>query len=193
MSNKENRRFQRVSLKLPATVAINAGEEIPAELINISPGDMALMVDVDVIQGDAVVVSIDGLDIIEGTVARNFPDGFAVSFRLSKGRRTKLIERIMVLANPNFADGLKDRRNTPRHRDMRSRTVCRLSDGTSLFVKIMDKSVDGVAVEASRQPPVGSVIHIGRQRGIVMRHSPGGFIVVYDKKAATPKRMLRAV
>jgi len=193
MSKRDARRYRRISLNLPAQIIVNTVDEYDGTLLNISPGDMAVIADTKAVPGDAVVVRIKGLDVIEGTVARTFPDGFAVSFLLSKKRRTLLTERLMLQTNPNFTAGLEDRRTTPRHRDSSSRTVCRLEDGTALYVKILDVSVDGVSVDAPRRPAVGSVIHIGRQRGVIGRHTPRGFVVFYETTQSNEQPILRAV
>ena len=200
MFKNDARRYQRISLNLPARIVINAVDEYEGRLLNISPGDMALICSAQVVIGDAAVVHIDGLDVIESTVARTFPDGFATSFLLSKRRRNLLTEQLMLRANPDFAEGLGDRRSTLRHRDNSARTVCRLADGSSLFVTIVDTSVNGVSVDARRRPPIGSPIHVGRRRGVIVRHSPRGFVVVYEagqsetETAEEPsKPVLRAV
>lgn len=195
MFKTDARRYRRISLNLPARITVNATDEYEGRLLNISPGDMALICSAKVVVGDVAVVSIEGLDVIESTVARVFPDGFATSFLLSKGRRALLIEQLMLRANPDFAEGLGDRRASPRHRVGAARTVCRLADGTSLFVKIVDTSVNGVAVDAPRRPPIGSTIHVGRRRGVVMRHTARGFVVVYDKptEQTGEDKILRAV
>lgn len=184
MFKRDQRRYQRISLSLPARIVINAVDEYEGRLVNISPGDMALISDARVVVGDAAVITIDGLDVIESTVARTFPDGFATSFLLSKRRRALLTEQLMVRANPDFAEGLCDRRSSPRHRAGNQRTMCRLADGASLIVKIVDTSVKGVSVDSPRRPPVGSAIHIGRHKGIVARHTPRGFVVVYETTPA---------
>ena len=197
MFKSDARRYRRMSLNLPARIVVNAVDEYQGRLLNISPGDMALITDAKVVIGDAAVITIEGLDVIETTVARTFPDGFAVSFLLSKRRRALLTEQLMLRANPEFADGLGDRRTSPRHRDQIVRTSCRLADGTTLFVKIVDKSVNGVSIDASRRPPVGSPIHVGRRRGVIVRHTPRGFVVVYEVVAADtaeqPQQTQRAV
>lgn len=184
MFKTDSRRYQRISLNLPARIVINAVDEYEGRLLNISPGDMAVISAARTVVGDAAVISIEGLDVIESTVARKFPDGFAVSFILSKRRRSLLTEQLMLRANPEFADGLADRRTTLRHRDNGTRTVCRLADGSSLLVKIVDTSVNGVSVDAPRRPPVGAPIHVGRRRGVIVRHTPRGFVVVYEAAAA---------
>lgn len=193
MAKNDERRFRRVSLSLPAQITINAVDEYEARLVNISPGGMALMANTRARVGDAVVARIKDLDVIEGTVARVFPDGFGVSFRLSQRRRALLTEKLILLTNASFAEGLVDRRRSPRHASSDARTICRLSDGTSLYVKIVNMSVDGVAVDAPRRPPLGSEIHVGRQRGVVARHTPRGFVIVYEHKAPARQPFLQAV
>ncbi|MEL7491514.1 MAG: PilZ domain-containing protein [Pseudomonadota bacterium] len=193
MLKKELRRYRRIALDLTARVTINAIDEYDARLINISPGDMAIKIDAPAIPGDAVVVAIDGLDILEGRVARTFPDGIAVSFMLSRKRRLLLTEQLMLRSNRQFSEGLGDRRNALRHNEHDKRMVCRLPDGTSLFVKIIDQSVDGIAVDAPRKPPVGTSIHVGRARGVVTRHTPRGFVVVRETEAENEDQKLRVV
>lgn len=193
MVKSDARRYRRISLNLPASITVNASEEYDGHLLNISPGDFAVISEAKVVEGDAVVIRITGLDEIEATVARLLPDGFAASFRLSKGRRTKLTEQLMLRVNEEFKDGLEDRRTTLRHRAGPTRASCRLADGASLFVKIIESSVDGASVEAPRRPPIGSEIHVGRRRGVVIRHTPRGFVVVYEAGEENANKVLRAV
>ncbi len=193
MVKTDARRYRRISLNLPTQITVNTVDEYDGRLLNISPGDLAVVSDATVVPGDAVVLRIKGLDVLEGTVARLLPDGFAVSFLLSKRRRAQLTEQLMLRANEQYNEGLGDRRNAVRHRGAPSRTVCRLADGASLYVKIIDSSVDGVAVDAPRRPAIGSTIHVGRRRGVVIRHTPRGFVVVYDADEQTAKPALRAV
>ncbi len=199
MNKSEQRRFRRIPLDLPARIIVNGIDEHDGRLINISPGDLSVQVGARVIKGDAAVVYVSGLDVIEGRIVRTFPDGFALSFILSRRRRALLTEQLMLRANPAFAAGLSDRRTAPRHPAAEQRMVCRLPDGGSLFVRVLDQSVDGVAVESPRKPAVGSSIHVGRQRAIVVRHTSRGFVAIYEASAvdkdgaAKPQAKLRAV
>ncbi len=181
IAKSEQRRFRRIPLDLPARVIVNGIDEYDGRLVNISPGDLAVQVAANVVTGDAAVLYISGLDVIEGRVARTFPDGFALSFLLSRRRRTLLTEQLMLRANPNFSAGLADRRSAPRHPSPEQRMVCRLPGGGSLFVRVLDQSVDGVSVEAPKKPAVGSAIHVGRQRAVVLRHTPRGFVAVFER------------
>ena len=192
MSKRELRRYRRIVLDLPARVTINAIDEYEGRVINMSPGDLALKIDADVQLGDAVIVAVQGIDIVNGRVARLYPDGCAVSFLLSGKRKRVLTEQLMMKVNASFTDDLHDRRSTPRHSEGDKRMVCRMPDGSSLFVKILDRSVDGISVESAKKPAIGAPIHVGRLRGVVVRHTPRGFVVVHEKKAPSEKH-LRAV
>ena len=193
MAKADARRYRRISLDLPASITVNATDEYEGRLLNISPGNLAVISNAKVVEGDAVILRIKGLDEIEATVMRVLPDGFAAAFLLSRRRRVKLTEQLMLRANEQYKDGLEDRRGALRHRGAPSRAACRLADGASLFVKILDTSLDGVSVEAPRRPPIGSEIHVGRRRGVVIRHTPRGFVVVYDAQDSGEDTILRAV
>ncbi len=199
MNKAEQRRFRRIPLDLPARIIVNGIDEYDGRLVNISPGDMSLKVAAKAMKGDAAVIYVSGLDVIEGRIVRTFPDGFALSFLLSRRRRALLAEQLLMRANPGFSAGLSDRRSAPRHPTAEQRMVCRLADGGSLYVRVLDQSVDGVSVESPRKPAVGAAIHVGRQRAIVVRHTPRGFVAIYERSvasaepAATPAPKLRAV
>lgn len=193
MAKKDTRRYRRIGLNLPVQISVNTVDEYEGRLVNMSPGDLAVVADTRAIVGDAVVLRIKGLDVIEGTVARMLPDGFAVSFLLSKRRRAQITEQLMLRANAMYNHGLEDRRGAPRHNPKPARTVCRLADGAALYVKLLENSVDGVSLEASRRPPIGSHIHVGRKTGVVIRHTPRGFVVVYENRDSAQKPALRAV
>ncbi len=187
LKKSEQRRYRRIALDLPARVIVNGIDEYTGRLVNISPGDLAVKLDASVVIGDAAIVYISGLDMFEGRIARVLPDGFALSFRLSRARRALLTENLMLKMNPNFSNGLSDRRTAPRHRQNGERLICRLPDGGSLFVRALDQSVDGIAVESQRRPVVGSEIHIGRLRAVIVRHTPRGFVAVYEHNAEEAK------
>ena len=194
MAKTDARRYRRISLDLPASITVNATDDYEGRLLNISPGNLAIISAAKVVEGDAVVLRIKGLDEIEATVTRILPDGFAAAFMLSRRRRIKLTEQLMLRANEQYKEGLEDRRRSLRHRDAPTRAACRLADGASLFVKILDSSLDGVAVEAPRRPAIGSEIHVGRRRGVVIRHTPRGFVVVYEAASGDDEEtILRAV
>ena len=178
MSKRNLRRYRRMPINEPVRFTVNAIDDYVGRVTEISPGDLVIRSNALLTAGDAVVASIHNLDVIEGRVARIFPSGFALSFRLASKRRRMLTDALMLRLNPEYALPYRDQRQSPRHIEADRRMACRLPDGTSMMVKIIDRSVDGIAIDAPRQPHIGTPIQVGRLRGIVLRHTPRGFVVV---------------
>ncbi|MEM1192428.1 MAG: PilZ domain-containing protein [Pseudomonadota bacterium] len=180
MGKRDQRRYQRIALNMPAEVVINSIDIVPATLVNVSPGGLAVICETPVQTGDTVIVYARGLDILPGRVVRHLPDGFAASLILSRSHRKKLIEQLFLQTNTDYREKVSERRATPRHGQGDQRNVCRLTDGTGLYVKIIDMSVNGAAVDCLRKPAIGSAIRLAQRQGIVVRHTPRGFAIVFD-------------
>lgn len=191
--SSEMRRYQRIPLDLPVKAVINGIDDFDGQLVNISLGDLAIKTDAHVVIGDAAILYIETLDVIEGRIIRLLPDGFTLSFLLSRRRRKTLTDQLMAKANPNLLDSLDNQRASPRHVVGDQRMVCRLSNGASLFVRVIDMSVNGIAVEAPRKPDIGTSIHVGRMAAIVFRHTARGFVAVYQHSAQEQKPELRVI
>lgn len=180
MGKRYQRRYQRVALNVAADVVVNSIDIFDGRLINVSPGGLALVCKAPVTIGDSVVVYAQNLDILPGRIVRLLPDGFAAELILTKSRRLKLIEQLFMHSNPAYRDSVSERRATPRHGYRDQRTVCRLPDGSGLFVKIIDMSVNGAAVDSQRKPALGTPIRIAQRNGVVVRHTPRGFAIGFD-------------
>ncbi|MEO0398302.1 MAG: hypothetical protein AAF224_02640 [Pseudomonadota bacterium] len=180
----EIRRYRRIPVDLPARAIINGTDERHGRIVNMSPGDLYMKTDGEFAIGDAAMLYVSGFDVLEGSIARVMADGFALSFRLSRARRASLTEKLVLKANPGVKVSVSDQRLGQRHGTGDQPMVCRLADGSSLYVKIVDASADAVAVAAPRKPVIGSDIYVGRLRGVVVRHTPRGFVVVYDHTQA---------
>lgn len=177
------RRYQRVALNLPAEIIINSIDIFDGTLIDVSPGDVAVQCAARVSIGDNLVVYAKGLDILPGRVVRLMPNGFAAVLILSKPHRQKLTERLFIQSNSDYQNTVSDRRSSPRHIAKDQRNVCRLPDGTTMFVKLIDISVNGAAVDATRKPDIGTAIQLGQRRGVVTRHTLRGFAIAFDRIA----------
>jgi hypothetical protein len=66
----ERRRFQRVGLHLHARYMLADGREFPGDVVNMSPGGIALRASENGRPGERVVAYVDDVGRIEGLVAR---------------------------------------------------------------------------------------------------------------------------
>jgi len=56
-----------------------------------------------------------------------------------------------------------------------------LSDGVEILCRVLDMSLISANIEASHKPDIGTKIRVGRADGTVVRLTPDGFAVVFDK------------
>ncbi len=54
-----------------------------------------------------------------------------------------------------------------------------LADGTNCQGQVIDTSLSGAALTAPKQPPLLSIVRVGRFDGRVVRHTDGGFAVEF--------------
>lgn len=179
-SGANKRRYRRIALDRPAEIVVNSIDVYAGRLQNLSPGDAAVQCDAPVSIGDMATIYARDVDILPGRVVRHLPDGFALALMLSKSHRQKLIEKLFAQTNSDYLDAIDERRASPRHQKPDQPSLCRLHDGSTIFVKIIDVSVNGAAVDAKRKPAVGSAIRLAQRNGIVTRHTPRGFAISFD-------------
>jgi hypothetical protein len=170
----ERRRFQRVKVHLFCRYMLTDHREFPGQVVNVSPGGLALIAPVSGNPGERVVLYVDDLGRLEGTVARLFTNGFGVALQISDRKRDKLADQLTWLANRVTLGLPEDRRHervTPRN----PRSCIILPDGTRMPCRIIDVSVSGAAVMSDVRLPVGTAVTLGRSQGRVVRHFDGGF------------------
>src|SRR5207302_3759110 len=114
--------------------------EIPCQVVDMSPGDIAVEAPVTGEPGQRVVAYIDHLGRLEGTIIRVFPNGFAMSIAATPRKRDKLAAQLTWLANRHILGLPEDRRHgriVPRN----PRTAMILPDGSSVPCRIIDMSL----------------------------------------------------
>ncbi len=72
-------RFQRVRVNLLGRYMLADRREFPCQVVNISPGEMALVAPVAGAPGERVIAYVDHLGRLEGHIARLLPIGFAMT------------------------------------------------------------------------------------------------------------------
>src|SRR5580658_6372516 len=88
--NDERRRHQRVRVDLLGRYMLPDRREFPCQVINMSPGGMAVIAPVGGQPGDRVIAYVDHLGRLEGRVARVFENGFAMTISATPRKRDKL-------------------------------------------------------------------------------------------------------
>jgi hypothetical protein len=176
----ENRRYQRVKVDLLGRYMLEDRREFPCQVINMSPGGLALIAPACGRLGERVVAYVDHVGRLEGLIARIFPSGFSMTIAASQRKRDKLAAQLTWLANRHILDQPEDRRHQrTSHRDQMVTLV--LEDGSHEQCAIVDLSVSGVAVVSLNRPPMGSMVQVGKAPGRVVRHLDNGFAVEFSR------------
>src|SRR5580704_16111329 len=146
--SEERRRFQRVHVNLLGRYMLADRREFPCQVTNMSPGGMALIAPVAGKAGERVIAYVDHLGRLEGVIARQFNNGFAMSIAATLRKRDKLAAQLTWLANRQILNLPEDRRHgrfTPRK--ALGRLI--LPNGTNVTCRIIDLSQSGAAIAIS--------------------------------------------
>ena len=176
----ESRRYQRVKVDLLGRYMLEDRREFPCQVVDMSPGGMAVIAPQCGKLGERVVAYIDHIGRLEGMIARIYPSGFSMSISASQRKRDKLSAQLTWLANRSILDLPEDR----RHQRVATRdqtTTVRMEAGAEEKCRIVDLSVSGVAVISDNRPPIGSTVRVGKAPGRVVRHLESGFAVEFTR------------
>ena len=177
---EERRRFQRVRVNLLGRYMLSDRREFPCQVLDMSPGGMALIAPVNGRGGERVVAYIDHVGRLEGTIIRVLPNGFAMSIAATPRKRDKLAAQLTWLANRHILGLPEDRRHdriVPRN----PRSTMVLPDGTAIICRIVDMSLSGAAIASDQRPEVGMLITLGKTPCRIVRHIDGGFAVEFTR------------
>jgi hypothetical protein len=174
----ERRNFQRVRVKIYGRFMLENRSEHPCQVLDMSPGNVALRADVIGQPGEKIIVYLDHIGRIEGVLTRRLEDGFAMTILASERKRDKLAAQLTWLANKHELDLPEDRRHervAPRN-PMNS---LQLPDGRRYPCRIIDLSLSGAAVEIEVKPAIGAQVMLGTMRGQVVRHFEDGIAIEF--------------
>lgn len=178
-STEERRRFQRVKVQLLGRYMLADRREFPCQVINMSPGGLALLAPGIGNVGERVVAYLDHIGRVEGKITRQLDNGFAMTVGATPRKRDKLAAQLTWLANRQILNLPEDRRHdriVPRN----PMAVLKIDeDGRKLPVRIMDLSLSGAALASEIRPAVGSAVTLGRVQARVVRHLEEGFAVEF--------------
>jgi hypothetical protein len=176
----ERRRFARVGVNLLGRYMLEDRREFPCQVVNMSPGGMAVIAPVTGRMGERVVAYIDHVGRLEGTITRVFTNGFAMTVAATKRKRDKLAAQLTWLANRHILNLPEDRRHGRVNlRNPTTRVV--MPNGINLTCRIIDASLSGAAVATDQRPPLGTLLGIGKVHGRVVRHLDDGFAIEFTR------------
>lgn len=180
--SEERRRHQRVKVNLLGRYMLADRREFPCQVIDMSPGGMAVVAPVIGNPGERVIAYVDHLGRLEGKIARLLDNGFAMTISATSRKRDKLAAQLTWLANRQILNLPEDRRHgrfTPRN------TMARLilPNGTNVTCRVIDLSASGaaVAIAPELRPAVGAAVTIGKTMGRVVRHIEDGFAIEFTR------------
>lgn len=179
---EERRRHQRVKVNLLGRYMLEDRCEYPCQVVNMSPGGMALVAPIIGKPGERVIAYIDHLGRVEGIVTRAIENGFAMNIAATSRKRDKLAAQLTWLANRGMLNLPEDRRHgrfTPRKPT--ARLV--LPNGRNVSCRIIDLSQSGAAISIAPElrPAVGVAVTVGKAQGRVVRHIDDGFAVEFTR------------
>jgi hypothetical protein len=143
-----------------------------------------MMVEVPVVGkvGDRLTSYFSDFGKFEGQISDTKPGGFLLELEMTRALRERFASKLTWLEgkqkNPAILDARKDARIVPQS----SHSILALADGSIHPCLVIDMSVDGAAVSAPVQPPVGMPLAIGACIGRVVRLLPDGFAIRFVER-----------
>jgi hypothetical protein len=181
-------RFQRVKVSVLGRYMLADRREFPCQVLEMSPGDAAVIAPVAGNVGEKVIAYLDHLGRVEGTIVEGMEGGFVLELAASPRKRDKMAAQLTWLANKDILNLPEDRRHERVVPDNRHSTVV-LDDGRRYNCKIIDISLSGAAIELAVRPAMGTPVTLGRMRARVVRHFQDGVAVEF----ASAQEMLTVV
>ncbi len=179
----DRRRHRRVPVNTRVRGLTRSGEEFEAISIDICAGGLRIGLGKHLPVGEALVLYLDQIGRVEGTVIRPVEFGYAIRFHASPRKQDKISDQLTWLLNRERL-GLTDERVAER-RASGGQIVVNYGKGMSIACAVMDASVFGLALKTNGpRPLVGDRVTIGDRTGVCVRYIDGGFAVDFRQTSA---------
>src|SRR3954464_7121919 len=183
---EERRRFQRVKVHLLGRYMLPDRREFPCQIINMSPGGLALLAPGIGNVGDRVIAYLDHIGRVEGKITRIIDNGFAMTVGATARKRDKLAAQLTWLANRDILNLPEDRRHdriVPRN----PISILTLEDGSKMSCRIRHLPQAAAAIAPKPRPPLNSLVLLGEVQARVVRNLEEGFALefVHEQLAET--------
>lgn len=184
----QKRRYPRYALSLPGRFMRADKLDHPCRLINISVESAAMTTPVPLHVGEKLIVYLMDLGGLEGTVARLFPDSFALMISATQRKRDKLALQIPRLAGQSeIPEG--EEREFPRVTADEAALLV-LPDGSTMVCPLHDLSMSGASIVTPARPPLGAEVMLDKRRATVVRHHERGIGVEFVSDQFTRRSAL---
>lgn len=173
----DKRRHARVNVRVFGRFMMADKREYPCQVINMSPGGIAMLSPIAGEAGDRVVAYLDNLGRVEGEIVRPITGGFAMQIHATPHKREKIANLLTWLVNQK-ALGLPDERRHARVAPRNPYSHLSMPDGSVLECRLLDVSLSGASIAlmgTMEKPPVGTPVVLGVMQGTVVRHHENGF------------------
>lgn len=180
-AGEDRRAWERVPIAVFGRCMLASRLEIPCQAINISPGDLGVVAAHTPKINDQVIIYLDHIGRVEGSVIRIYDGGFAILIDATPRKREKLSSQIEWLkANGSFDvpeghEMRKHERIAPRN----ANSEVKLSDGRVYPTKIIDISLSGAALKLDVRPAIGTKLSLSGMAGKVVRHFDDGIAIEF--------------
>lgn len=175
----ERRRFQRVDISLLGRYMLEDRREFPCQVIDISPGGVAIAASVRGRVGERVVAYFEQIGRIEGQIVRHTDRGFAIAFNLPFAKREKIANQLTWLVNRDALGMQEDRRHERIVPNMRH-SVLRIAGDREYVVRVIDVSISGAAIATNLTTAKGARVILGKTPGRIVRNFNGGLAVSFE-------------
>jgi hypothetical protein len=175
----ERRRYKRFKMQLSGRYMRADKTEHDCKVTDISPGGLSVETAVRVTAGERIIAQFEHVGGLTGTVVRAFPGGFVMTLTATRYKREKLAAQITWLINRHeLAEQGSDRQHE-RFPVKNRVTSLRVGDDHVIECRILDVSLSGASLGTAARPPVGELVHVGKQRARVMRYHDLGIGVQF--------------
>jgi PilZ domain len=174
----DRRRHRRVPVRVFGRFMREDKQEYPCQVINMSPGGMALLSPLTCEDGERVVCYLDNFGRIEGVVARSFEGGFALRILASLYKREKIANMLTWIINQEML-GLAEERQHERVVPRNPSSKLILPNGEVHPCRVIDVSLSGASIASTVRPPLETMVILGRMRGRVVRHHDQGVAIQF--------------
>lgn len=177
MESADRRKHRRVQWVVRVRGLTGDGEEFTCTTVDVCAGGLRINLARPLAKGENLVLYIDDIGRVEGTVARVLNEiGYAIQFTVPPRKRDKIADLLTWLINKDRL-GLSDERVAER-RVGGGQVIATYGKGVSIACAVADVSLFGVALKtAGPRPMIGDRVQIGERAGTCVRYIDGGFAV----------------